>query len=214
MPTEMPSIPSLPPPRELQLQNPPSPSTHRLRRLQSAHNLGAKAQSQSIITQRLHQYQQFHHQYQQHHPSSSTSSTFSQQQQPPSQPQPQQQQQQQQPQQQQSQPRSRSPLRRVRANSDVRGGPPANNNNSVMAATKRIPRRSLVADSMSLERLLSKGPPDGDIEGALESARFKILDQGIKADGDGMVRTACFPTFTLHQISMSICNNPDIHKGV
>jgi cell cycle arrest protein BUB2 len=40
---------------------------------------------------------------------------------------------------------------------------------------------------MSLERLLREGPPNGDVEGALESTRLKILDQGIRSDGDGMV---------------------------
>ena len=48
-------------------------------------------------------------------------------------------------------------------------------------------RRSLAADSMSLERLLREGPPSGDVKGALESTRYKVLDQGIKADSDGMV---------------------------
>jgi cell cycle arrest protein BUB2 len=40
---------------------------------------------------------------------------------------------------------------------------------------------------MTLERLLREGPPNGDVEGALESTRLKILDQGIRSDGDGMV---------------------------
>jgi cell cycle arrest protein BUB2 len=40
---------------------------------------------------------------------------------------------------------------------------------------------------MSLDRLLRDGPPGGDVAGALESARLKILDQGIKSDSDGMV---------------------------
>jgi cell cycle arrest protein BUB2 len=40
---------------------------------------------------------------------------------------------------------------------------------------------------MSLDRLIRDGPPDGDVVGSLESMRLKILDQGVKADGDGMV---------------------------
>jgi cell cycle arrest protein BUB2 len=40
---------------------------------------------------------------------------------------------------------------------------------------------------MSLERLLRDGPPNDDVDGALESARLKILDQGIRSDSDGMV---------------------------
>ncbi|RKU42723.1 hypothetical protein DL546_003913 [Coniochaeta pulveracea] len=56
------------------------------------------------------------------------------------------------------------------------------------STTKRsaLGRRSLAADGMSLDRLLRDGPPSGDIVGSLESVRLKILDQGIKADSDGM----------------------------
>lgn len=59
-------------------------------------------------------------------------------------------------------------------------------------ATRRsaLSKRSLAADAMSLERLLRDGPPHGDIEGALESTRLKILDQGIRSDSDGMVSDA------------------------
>lgn len=59
-----------------------------------------------------------------------------------------------------------------------------------MSAAKRAAaqaRRSAAADAMSLERLLRDGPPDGDVSGALESTRLKILDGGIKSDSDGMV---------------------------
>ncbi|KAL1838277.1 hypothetical protein VTJ49DRAFT_2848 [Mycothermus thermophilus] len=56
------------------------------------------------------------------------------------------------------------------------------------ATAKRsvLSKRSLAADAMSLEKLIREGPPNGDVEGALESARLKILDQGIRADSDGM----------------------------
>ena len=50
-----------------------------------------------------------------------------------------------------------------------------------------INRTSPAADVMSLERLIRDGPPDSDVRGALESARLKVLDQGIRADSDGMV---------------------------
>ncbi|KAK0657481.1 rab-GTPase-TBC domain-containing protein [Cercophora newfieldiana] len=149
---------------------PPSPNTHRaLRRLQSAHSLGAKAAyqpssliSQQRLQQQQHQLQQQQIQHQQH---------------------------QQQPQQTRpaSPPRrhastNRSP-QRGRANSDapmMQFIPPGSRRSSVLS------RRSLAADSMSLERLLRDGPPGGDVEGALESTRFKVLDQGIKTDSDGM----------------------------
>lgn len=47
--------------------------------------------------------------------------------------------------------------------------------------------RTLAHDALSLERLIRDGPPDGDFESALESARIKVLKQEIKSDGDGMV---------------------------
>jgi cell cycle arrest protein BUB2 len=50
-----------------------------------------------------------------------------------------------------------------------------------------VSRTSAAADAVSLERLLRDGPPDSDVPAALESARLKVLDQGIKSDGDGMV---------------------------
>jgi len=48
-------------------------------------------------------------------------------------------------------------------------------------------KRPIAADALSLDRLIREGPPDGDLVGALESTRLKILDQGIKSDTDGMV---------------------------
>ncbi|KAE8452138.1 hypothetical protein EG329_001605 [Mollisiaceae sp. DMI_Dod_QoI] len=47
-------------------------------------------------------------------------------------------------------------------------------------------KRPIAADALSLDRLIREGPPDGDVVGALESTRLKILDQGIKSDSDGM----------------------------
>ncbi|KAG8170194.1 hypothetical protein KVR01_000939 [Diaporthe batatas] len=46
--------------------------------------------------------------------------------------------------------------------------------------------RTLAHDALSLERLIRDGPPDGDFESALESARIKVLKQEIKSDSDGM----------------------------
>ncbi|KAK3986689.1 mitotic check point protein BUB2 [Cladorrhinum sp. PSN332] len=159
---------------------PPSPGSHRtLRRLQSAHSLGAKAAPQpSLISQqRFHQLQnsqlpgrrlqlndhpQLQHPLQQQlHPPlrrNVNSNT------------------------------SRSP-QRARANSDAPFLPvPIPQQVGAMTAVRRsaLSKRSLAADAMSLERLLRDGPPNGDVEGALESTRLKILDQGIKADSDGM----------------------------
>ncbi|OIW35090.1 TBC-domain-containing protein, partial [Coniochaeta ligniaria NRRL 30616] len=155
-----------------------SPGTHRaLRRLQSAHNLGAKASSQpSLISQQRHQLQlQQLSQHQQLHPPNSHNQT-----------------------QHTHQPSSGSPVRRNasnnrspqrhRANSDANANPPLVHQANSMPPPKRsaLNRRSTAADGMSLDRLLREGPPGGDVAGALESARLKILDQGIKSDSDGM----------------------------
>ncbi|KAK0618440.1 rab-GTPase-TBC domain-containing protein [Bombardia bombarda] len=213
-------LPTLPTtlPAALQLHPPPSPGTHRtLRRLQSAHNLGAKATNQpSLISQQRlqQQHQQLHQQYQQlqlrqqhqhQHQHQQQTATLPQQpveaqpftplnQQPLPPPQP------------QPQPphrllRASSPTRRNatinrspqrgRANSDVPLPLPialVAHNSTAMAPGRRVilSKRSLAADAMSLEKLFRDGPPNGDVEGALESARYKILDLGIKSDSDGM----------------------------
>lgn len=60
-----------------------------------------------------------------------------------------------------------------------------------------LSRTSTAADNMSLERLIREGPPDGDVKGALESTRLKVLDQGIKADTDGMVSDYYYIQFHL-----------------
>lgn len=50
-------------------------------------------------------------------------------------------------------------------------------------------KKPIAADALSLDKLIRDGPPDGDLIGALDSTRLKILGQGIKSDSDGMVRT-------------------------
>ncbi|KAK3309564.1 rab-GTPase-TBC domain-containing protein [Chaetomium strumarium] len=156
-----------------QLHPPPSPGTPRtLRRLQSAHSLGAKAAAQpSLISQqrlqiqRQQQFQNLNQHLQRLPP--------------------------------QAQPRSHASINRSpqrgRANSDAPPIPNVTQLNATMTMTAAtasrrsvLSKRSLAADAMSLERLLREGPPNGDVEGALESTRLKILDQGIKSDSDGM----------------------------
>ena len=56
------------------------------------------------------------------------------------------------------------------------------------AAGKRI----VIAEAIHLDRLIRDGPPNGNLAGALESTRLKILDQGIKSDTDGMVEVQLF----------------------
>ena len=81
---------------------------------------------------------------------------------------------------------------RARANSDA---PVALQLNAAAAAMSSqalrnsgaLAGRTLAHDALSLERLIRDGPPDGDFESALESARIKVLRQEIKSDSDGMV---------------------------
>lgn len=72
---------------------------------------------------------------------------------------------------------------RGRSNSD------ASNMTTPGSAIRRqvVNKKPIAADALSLDRLIREGPPDGDVIGALESTRLKILDQGIKSDSDGMV---------------------------
>ncbi len=56
-----------------------------------------------------------------------------------------------------------------------------------------VGKRIVAADAIHLDRLIRDGPPDGDLLGALESTRLKILDQGIKSDPDGMVQVNYYP---------------------
>lgn len=81
---------------------------------------------------------------------------------------------------------SRSP-QRGRANSDA----PIVHQLQALGAKRSLrsllKRTNAAANGLSLQQLLRDGPPDGDVVGALESARIKILDEGIKSDGDGMV---------------------------
>ncbi|KAI1845251.1 hypothetical protein JX265_005405 [Neoarthrinium moseri] len=151
-------IPTLAPSLMTELHAPPSPRTHRqLRKLQSAHNLGAAARGSIgqppglISQQRLRELQA--------RDVSPTRRAVS----------------------------NRSPQRN-RANSDASS--PVNLVPTTAAALARhrsaMSKTSAAADVMSLERLIRDGPPDSDLQAALESARLKVLDQGIKSDSDGM----------------------------
>jgi hypothetical protein len=94
---------------------------------------------------------------------------------------------------------------RGRSNSDATN---MTQSNPGSAVRHPIPpgKRPLAADALSLDRLIRDGPPDGNLIGALESTRLKILDQGIKSDTDGMVRaifhreifTNSFTVFSTH----------------
>lgn len=40
---------------------------------------------------------------------------------------------------------------------------------------------------LTLQQIVRDGPKDGDFVGALESARWKVVDEGVKSAEDGMV---------------------------
>ncbi|KAI0409590.1 rab-GTPase-TBC domain-containing protein [Xylaria palmicola] len=57
---------------------------------------------------------------------------------------------------------------------------------SLHAKRAALSRTSSLADTLSLDRLVRDGPPDDDVGSALATMRFKVLGQGIKSDVDGM----------------------------
>jgi cell cycle arrest protein BUB2 len=82
-------------------------------------------------------------------------------------------------------PQSRSAQNRTRSNSDA--AIMSNPGTESVGRKQAVGRRVVAADAIHLDRLIRDGPPDGDLFGALESTRLKILDQGVKSDSDGMV---------------------------
>ncbi|KAG5927656.1 hypothetical protein E4U42_001978 [Claviceps africana] len=128
----------------------PSPRTHRaLRRLQSAHTLGAArtANQPSLISQQLRDLQRS---------SSPTRDSKA----------------------------SRPPLR-GRANSDAASA--SVQMSAVMGAKRTGLKKPVFSHGhLSLQQIFRDGPSDGDYLGALESARWKVIDEGIKSADDGM----------------------------
>ncbi|EGX92153.1 mitotic check point protein (Bub2), putative [Cordyceps militaris CM01] len=176
-PTSNAPAPPLPPAASAQhnsllhtdLQPPPSPRTHRaLRRLQSAHTLGAKAASQANALIAPHYRDALHRNASPVRGSSSNAATI------PTMP-----------------PRPPvvvvpAPQRsRGRANSDA-VAPMMHTMNAPMrrpgAATKPV----FSHGHLSLQQIIREGPTDGDFIGALESARWKVVDEGVKSAEDGM----------------------------
>lgn len=142
---------------------PPSPATHRsLRRFQSAQNLGSSDTRNNLQSSLISQSRQ-----QQQQQITQDSSPVRKDQALP------------------SNQQTSSSHHRGRSNSDA----------AVVSVTSAGParrrqalgKRIVAADAISVERLIRDGPSDNDLAGALENIRLKILDQGIKSDGDGMV---------------------------
>lgn len=141
-----------PPPSDAQ----PSPTTraHRgLRRLQSAHALGARASNQlsPVLLQRREQ----------HRDASPT--------------------------------RVHDAPQRPRTGSNAT--PPLLPQPSAVTTTKRAGLKAPVFSHghLSLQQIIRDGPADGDFQGALESARWKVVDEGVKSAEDGMVRPSHNP---------------------
>lgn len=150
---------------------PPSPRTHRaLRKLQSAHDLGARAADPSPLSPITPQFQQpphvvspAHHELFSSHvfaggPPSTNDSRLS----------------------------SHHVRQRVRANSDA---PPMGYHcNSTTANKRSVMSINPRYTSISLTQLIREGPLEDDVPEALGAARRRVLSEGIKADTDGMVR--------------------------
>ena len=79
----------------------------------------------------------------------------------------------------------RSP-QRGRANSDATA-PLVHQMNAVTAAKRMGTKKPVFSHGhLSLQQIIKDGPTDGDYNGALESARWKVVDEGIKSAEDGM----------------------------
>jgi cell cycle arrest protein BUB2 len=170
------TIPSFQPHLQTDLQPPPSPRTHRaLRRLQSAHTLGARAaiQPTSLISQQRREQQQQLLLLRNTSPTRSSDA--------------------------QGQGSSQTQLQyqRGRANSDA-NSPLVHQMNAVTAAKRAGSKKPVFSHGhLSLQQIIRDGPPDTDFQGALESARWKVIDEGVKSAEDGMVSflVVIFPTW-------------------
>lgn len=81
---------------------------------------------------------------------------------------------------------NRSP-QRGRANSDAT--PPLVQQMNTVTAAKRhgIKKPVFSHGHLTLQQIIREGPANGDFRGALESARWKVIDEGVKSAEDGMV---------------------------
>ncbi|TQV97282.1 hypothetical protein V2A60_000094 [Cordyceps javanica] len=159
------------------LQPPPSPRTHRaLRRLQSAHTLGAKAASQGGSLISPHYRDALHRNASPVRgtgaapatttpplPATATTATAT-----------------------NAAALPPPPRNRGRANSDAIS-PMMQQMNAVGAARRSGSTKPVFSHGhLSLQQIIREGPNDGDFIGALESARWKVVDEGVKSAEDGM----------------------------
>lgn len=93
---------------------------------------------------------------------------------------------------------------RTRSNSDAVST--SNLSNDVMLARPQPPRRQITFQSPKdqLKSLISHGPK-GDVRGSLRRLRHLILDDGLEADNDGMVRHSIWEA-QYHRLTTSSLN--------
>ncbi|KAK4077901.1 uncharacterized protein Triagg1_3595 [Trichoderma aggressivum f. europaeum] len=76
---------------------------------------------------------------------------------------------------------------RGRANSDATLPPPPYNPPAAVNTRRSgVKKPNFSHGHLSLQQIIREGPNDGDFNGALESARWKVIDEGVKAAEDGM----------------------------
>ena len=96
-------------------------------------------------------------------------------------------------------PDARRSPQRGRATSDAT--PPAMPQMSAaVTAAKRAGSKKPVFSHghLSLQQMIRDGPNEGDLLGALETARWKVIDEGVKAAEDGMVRCCAVDCNYMH----------------
>ncbi|KAL7929026.1 TBC domain-containing protein [Trichoderma chlorosporum] len=153
------------------LQPPPSPQTPRaLRRLQSAHALGARAAQQaSLISQQRREPPLSPSRNAAEASNSAVNSSVA-----------------------HANPSANgianSTVRtRGRANSDATIPPPPYQPPAAVNSRRSGVKKPVFSHGhLSLQQIIREGPNDGDFNGALESARWKVIDEGVKAAEDGM----------------------------
>lgn len=158
------------------LQPPPSPQTHRaLRRLQSAHALGARAAQQASLLSQQRRERPLSPSRNAADSADSTliantsviaNANLN------------------------SNAAANSTVRtRGRANSDATLPPPPYNPPAAVNTRRSGVKKPVFSHGhLSLQQIIREGPNNGDFNGALESARWKVIDEGVKAAEDGMVR--------------------------
>ncbi|PNP48199.1 hypothetical protein THARTR1_10340 [Trichoderma harzianum] len=156
------------------LQPPPSPQTHRaLRRLQSAHALGARAAQQASLLSQQRRERPLSPSRNTADSADSTlianvsaitNANLN------------------------SHAAANSTVRtRGRANSDATLPPPPYNPPAAVNTRRSGVKKPVFSHGhFSLQQIIREGPNDGDFNGALESARWKVIDEGVKAAEDGM----------------------------